>query len=411
MKAHERLLHYVTFPTGSDPKAGVIPSNPEEWEFARELVREMETLGVQDIRLDDHCYVYGRIPANIPDYKGPVMGLIAHMDVSYEAPSRDIQAQIIHYEGGDLVQNKDTGASVSPEDYPFLNNYVGCDIITSDGSTLLGADNKAGIAEILTMAETLQKDDSIKHGDIMIGFTPDEEIGESGTFFDVEGFGADFAYTVDGDAFGECQWITFNAFEVMVHVHGFNIHPGSAKDKMINAARIAAEFDGLIPDSETPEHTEGFQGFYHLCEIHGDVEQTVMEYIIRDHDFQIAKERCETMQKTAEFLNHKYGEGTVVVEIEESYHNMEEILKDHPVLTEIPLAIIREMGEEPDTAPVRGGTDGAFLSFKGLPCPNLGVGAHNFHGKKEFAVIRDMDRTVELLIRLVQRIAEQDKNI
>ncbi|NLD11768.1 MAG: peptidase T, partial [Clostridiales bacterium] len=264
---------------------------------------------------------------------------------------------------------------------------------------------------ILTLAERLQKDDSIKHGTIRVCFTPDEEIGMSSEFFDVKKFGADAAYTVDGDAFGECQSETFNAIEVNVVITGLNIHPGSAKNKMINASRIAAEFERMIPDAETPEHTEMYEGFYHLCSMSGDVEKAQMEYIIRDHDLAVARKRGETLQKIADFLNYKYGEGTVVVELEESYRNMHEILKDHPKLVDIPLDVIREMGTEPDTSPIRGGTDGAFLSFKGLPCPNIGPGGHNFHSRKEFAVVQSMDKAVEMLVKITERFAQADKDI
>lgn len=411
MKAYERLIKYTAYPTGSDPESKETPSTPAQWDFARALESEMKDLGIENINLDEHCYLMGEIPANIEGYNGPVLGLIAHMDVSCEAPFENVKPQIIHYEGGDLIQNKEKDLRVSLEDFPFLANYIGCDIITSDGTTLLGADNKAGIAEILTLAEALKDDDSIKHGTIKICFTPDEEIGMSSEYFDVEKFGADGAYTVDGDAFGECQWETFNAIEVMVYITGLNIHPGSAKNKMINASRIAAEFERMIPDAETPEHTEMYEGFYHLCSMSGDVESAKMEYIIRDHDLSIARKRGETLKHIEAFLNDKYGEGTVRVELEESYRNMYEILKDHKELIDIPMSVIREMGVEPDTAPIRGGTDGAFLSFRGLPCPNIGPGGHNFHSRKEFAVIQSMDQAVEMLVKIVQRFAKANKNI
>ena len=411
MKAHERLLAYTAYPTGSDPNCETIPSSPAEWDFARDLQKEMEQLGLTNVTLDEHCYLMGEIPGNIDNYQGPVLGLIAHMDVSCEAPFENIKPQIIHYEGGDVIQNEEKDLRIKVSDFPFLENYIGCDIITSDGTTLLGADNKAGIAEILTLAEYRGEHPEVKHGPIRVCFTPDEEIGRSSDEFDVEKFGADCAYTVDGDAFGECQWETFNAIEVNVYINGFSIHPGSAKNKMINAARIACEFDHMIPDSETPEHTEDHEGFYHLCEMKGDVEHAEMEYIIRDHDWEKAKKRAEFLRSIETFLNGRYGEGTVEVKMEESYHNMLEIIEKHPRLIELPLEIIREMGTEPDTSPIRGGTDGAFLSFKGLPCPNLGPGAHNFHGRREFAVIQSMDKAVEMLITLVQRIACEDKNI
>ena len=263
----------------------------------------------------------------------------------------------------------------------------------------------------MTLAEQLQADPAIKHGTIEVCFTPDEEIGRGSDFFDIDGFNADVAYTVDGEAFGEVQGETFNALSATVRINGFSIHPGSAKNMMKNACRIACEFDGLIPDSETPEHTEGYEGFYHLIEMKGDVERMDLDYIIRDHDFALAQSRAEHMHRIAEFLNSKYGDGTVEVDIEESYRNMIEIINEHPRLLELPIEILKEMDVEADTSPIRGGTDGATLSFKGLPCPNIGVGGHNFHGRKEFAVVQSMDSVVELLIRLVQAIAKEPKTL
>lgn len=406
MKAYERMLEYVKYPTASDPKNDVVPSTETQWDLARALVKEMEEMGISNVTLDDHCYVMGEIPSNIEGYKGPSVGFVAHMDVSYEAPSENIKAQVIEYDGGDIIQNEELDLRIDAATFPFIENYKGCHIITSDGTTLLGADNKAGIAEILTMAETLLNNPEIKHGTVKIAFTPDEEIGAGTDFFDVEKFGADFAYTVDGDAFGECQSETFNAFTANVYVTGFNIHPGSAKNKMKNAARIAAEYEVMLPDSETPEHTEGFEGFYHLCEVKGDIERTEMEYIIRDHDLAEAERRCEFMKKVADYLNIKYGEGTVRVEIIPSYRNMKEVIEANPQVIDIVMSVYEEMGVNPDTAPIRGGTDGANLSFMGLPCPNLGVGGHNFHGVKEFAVVEDMDKVVDLLVRITKKIAE-----
>lgn len=411
MRAYERLLKYVSYSTGSNPEATEVPSNPDEFIFARDLAAEMETLGFVDVHVDEHCYIRGTIPANIENYDGPVLGLIAHIDVSSAAAYTDIKPQVIHYTGGDLVQDAEKGYMVSRDDYPFLARYEGMDIVTSDGTTLLGADDKAGVSEIMTLAEQLQGDPAIKHGTIEVCFTPDEEIGRGSDFFDIDGFNADVAYTVDGEAFGEVQGETFNALSATVRINGFSIHPGSAKNMMKNACRIACEFDGLIPDSETPEHTEGYEGFYHLIEMKGDVERMDLDYIIRDHDFALAQSRAEHMHRIAEFLNSKYGDGTVEVDIEESYRNMIEIINEHPRLLELPIEILKEMDVEADTSPIRGGTDGATLSFKGLPCPNIGVGGHNFHGRKEFAVVQSMDSVVELLIRLVQAIAKEPKTL
>ena len=411
MRAYERLLKYVAYPTGSDPAATETPSNPEEWNLARGLASEMGELGMTDVLVDDHCYVFGTIPGTIDRYAGPTLALISHIDVSSAAPYTDIKPQIIHYEGGDLVQDATTGARVPLADYPFLANYVGCDIMTSDGSTLLGADDKAGVAEIMTLAERLAADPSIKHGPIRVCFTPDEEIGLSSEFLDIDTLAADVAYTVDGDAFGEVSYETFNAMTAIVTINGFNIHPGSAKNMMKNACRIACEFDGMVPDSETPEHTEGYEGFYHLCEMAGDVEHMRLEYILRDHDLDIVRGRGAWMRRIADFLNAKYGAGTVEVELTEEYKNMREVLERHPRLVEIPTEILRDMGVEADKSPIRGGTDGATLSFRGLPCPNLGTGGHNFHGRKEFVCIQSMDKTVELLTRLVQAIAKEPKTL
>lgn len=412
MKPVERLIKYVEYPTGSDPENADCPSNPKEWDFAKALAAEMEQLGFEDIELDDKCYLTGTIPANSgggsqggEDMAGvPVIGLIAHIDVSCEAPFENIKPQIIHYEGGDLIQDEAKDLRVPLEDYPFLENYKGCDIITSDGTTLLGGDNKAGIAEIMTIAER-QKE--FRHGKIRVCFTPDEEIGRSSDFFDVEKFGADFAYTVDGDAFGEVQSETFNAASATVHVKGFGIHPGSAKGMMKNANRMACEFDSMLPEDERPETTEGYEGFYHLVTMSGMVESATMNYILRDHDHGKLEKRAEFIQKMCDKMNAKYGEGAFSVEIEYAYRNMKEILDQYPDLVRIPLDVLREMGVEPDTAPIRGGTDGAFLSFKGLPCPNLGPGGHNFHSKQEFAVVQSMDNAVEMLEKILTRFASK----
>lgn len=411
MRAYERLLKYVTYPTSSDPTIRTVPSNPAEWDLARDLAEEMRDLGLEDVTVDTHCYVMGTIPATIEEYTGPVLGLVAHIDVSDAAPCKGISPHIVHYEGGDLIQNDTTGATVSIEDYPFLAAYAGLDIITSDGTTLLGADDKAGVAEIMTMAEQLLSDRSLLHGPVRVCFTPDEEVGRGTAFFDLERFAADVAYTVDGDAFGRVEAETFNAISATVRVKGFSIHPGSAKGKMINACRIAGEFDGMIPDSETPEHTEGREGFYHLCSLKGNVESAEMDYIIRDHDLARAHERVHFMRSIATLLNERYGKDCVDVSFQESYRNMREVIEQHPRLVALPCHIIRDMGREPSCEPIRGGTDGAELSMRGLPCPNLGVGAHNFHGRKEFAVIQEMDHCVELLCRLAQAIALEPKDI
>ena len=404
MKAVERLLKYVGYPTGSDPDATETPSNPAEWDLARDLASEMQGLGMTDVTVDGHCYVMGTIPATIENYNGPTLALIAHIDVSSEAPFTQIKPQIVHYEGGDLVQDAEKGNVVAIDDYPFLANYVGCDIVTSDGSTLLGADDKAGVAEIMTLAERLHEDPSIKHGTIRVCFTPDEEIGLSSQFLDIDALAADVAYTVDGDALGEVSYETFNALTALVHVNGFNIHPGSAKNMMKNACRIACEFDGMIPDSETPEHTEGYEGFYHLCDMSGDVEHMEMEYIIRDHDLAIARGRGETMRRIASFLNAKYGEGTVKLTLKDSYFNMREKIEPCMYIVESAEKAMRNVGITPITVPIRGGTDGARLSFMGLPCPNLCTGGANFHSRFEYIPVEDMEKITDLLVEILTNV-------
>ncbi len=407
MRAYERLMRYAKYPTGADPTSENTPSNPKIWNLAREIEEEMKSIGLSDVTLDENCYLMGELPANIDNYQGQTLGLIAHMDVSYEAPSEDVKPQVIHYEGGDIIQNVTKNLRIDKGTFPFIENYIGMDIVTSDGTTLLGADNKAGVAEIMTMAEHLINHPEIKHGRIRICFTVDEEIGRSGEKFNLDKFQSDFAYTVDGEAFGECQSETFNAFEATVKVKGISVHPGSAKNRMKNAVKIAEEFDGMLPPCETPEHTEGYEGFYHLMEFHGDIENAKMEYIIRDHDFDKAKSRADHMVEIADFLNNRYGDNTCQVIVEESYRNMKEVVAGHPKLVGIPVAVMKEMGVVPNLEPIRGGTDGAFLSGKGLPCPNLGVGAHNFHGRKEFAVVQEMDRVVELLVGIAKKVGEE----
>ena len=407
MKSYERLMEYAKYPTGSIEENVSCPSNPKEFDFANALAEEMKSLGITDAEVDENCYVMGTIPANIEGYDGPVLGLIAHIDTSPDAPNENVKPKLTHYEGGDLILNEKEGLKISAD---ALKNFIGCDIITSDGTTLLGADNKAGVAEIMTLAEILHNDSSIPHGTIRIAFTPDEEIGRSSDLFDVEKFGADCAYTIDGDLFGECQSETFSAKGATVTVTGISYHPGFAKNNMKNAIHVAEEFEQMLPVNERPEYREGREGFYHITSFNGSVEKATMGYIIRDFVWEKIESRCEVMRKAAEYLNHVYGEGTVQVEFTEQYHNMGEVVEKHPKLTEIPLDVIREMGYTPDTAPIRGGTDGAFLSFKGLPCPNLGPGGSNFHSRQEFAVVQDMENATKMIIEVVQRIAKLKKD-
>lgn len=402
MRAYERLLKYTQYPTASDENSPTCPSTPAQMDFAKVLVDEMKELGIADAMVDEHGYVYGTVPANIPDWKGAVIGFIAHMDVVDVVPYENIQARVVeNYDGSDIVLSE--GIVMSPAQFPSLKSYVGQDLVVTDGKTLLGADDKAGIADILTMVEYLNEHPEVKHGTIKIGFTPDEEIGRGADLFNVEYFGADFAYTIDGGGFGEVEYETFNAASAKITINGYSIHPGSAKNQMINAMRVAMEFDRLLPEQKRPEYTEGREGFFHLNEMEGEVEKAVLKYILRDHNSDKLEEEKAMVQAAAAFLNAKYGAGTVEVEIVDSYRNMQEMIEPHWHLIEIASEEIAALGGEPISVPVRGGTDGCRLSFMGLPCPNLGTGGHNGHGRMEYACVQEMDKTAQLLVRIAER--------
>lgn len=404
MKAYERLLKYTKFEAASDSVNSTCPSTPEQLDFGRALVGEMLELGIRDANMDENGYVFGTIPANIENWEGPIIGFIAHMDVVRDVPFQNINARVVeNYNGGDILLHPEKNIVLSPREYDTLNAYVGCDLVVTDGTTLLGADNRAGIAEILTMAETLLTTPSIKHGTIKIGFTPDEEIGRGADLFDVKRFGADFAYTVDGGGFGEVEHETFNAATARVTIKGENIHPGTAKNKMKNASLIAMEFNRLLPATERPEHTEGYEGFYHLGAISGSVEEASLVYILRDHDLVKFRAKKDRMELAAQWLNETHGAGTVLVEIVDSYANMTEQIKPHWHLIETAYEAVKEVGGVPHSLPVRGGTDGARLSFMGLPCPNLGTGSHNHHSKMEYASVQAMDDCVATLVKIAEK--------
>ena len=401
MKAYQRLLRYVNYPTASNDASNTCPSTPEQIEFGKTLVNEMLEMGIADANMDSNGYVFGTIPATNPDNKSAVIGFIAHMDVSPDAPCQPMNARVVEkYDGEDIILSK--GIILSPEEFPALTQYKGDDLVVSDGKTLLGCDDKAGIAAILTMAEYFLSNPQVLHGTIKIGFTPDEEIGRGADLFDVKRFGADFAYTVDGGEFGEVEYETFNASTVTVNFSGVNIHPGTAKNKMINASNIAMEFASMLPVTERPEHTEQYEGFYHLISMTGEVEKATLTYIVRDHDEGILHSREELMQKIAAFINKKYDHDIVTVDIKESYRNMESIIKDHWHLIENAAKAVKKLGGTPIIKPVRGGTDGSRLSFMGLPCPNLGTGSHNAHSRKEFACVSAMDKVVESLVEIAK---------
>jgi len=401
MKAYERLLKYTAYPTVSIAENESCPSTPEQLEFGKVLVEEMLAMGITDANMDSNGYVFGTIPATDPDTNGPVIGFIAHMDVSVDAPCQPVNARVIkNYDGGDILLSE--GIVMSPAEFPVLDQYKGDDLVVSDGKTLLGCDDKAGIASILTMAEYFIANPQVKHGTIKIGFTPDEEIGRGADLFDVKRFGADFAYTVDGGSFGEVEYETFNASSATITVTGRSMHPGTSKNKMQNASLMAMEFAAMLPGAERPEHTEGYEGFYHLLTMEGEVEKAVLNYIVRDHDENKLKAKEEFIHKIAAFLNEKYGDGAFAVEIKESYRNMESVLRDHWHLIDNACKAVVQTGGTPDIKPVRGGTDGSRLSFMGLPCPNLGTGCHNAHSRMEFANVQSMDKVVQSLVTIAE---------
>lgn len=395
----QRFLRYVSLDTQSADGAEQIPSTEKQFALANLLVEEMRAMGVSDARVDAHCYVYGSIPAT--EQGLPALGFIAHMDTSPDASGEGVRPRIVNgYPGGDIHLNAEVAIEESM--FPALAHYVGNDIIVTDGTTLLGADDKAGIAEILTLAEYLLAHPDLRHGRICIAFTPDEEVGCGADQFDVPGFGADFAYTVDGGSPGELEYENFNAASAKLVFHGVGIHPGSAKGRMRNALHLAQEFDAMLPPSARPEHTEGYEGFFHLSELSGDVVEATARYIIRDHDAAKFAEKKALMQSAAAFLCEKHGVGAVELTLKDSYYNMKEQILPHFHLIETAKAAMGRVGVAPEIIPVRGGTDGARLSYMGLPCPNLGTGGHNAHGVLEFIPIQSMEKVVEILKAIVE---------
>lgn len=405
MRAYERFLNYVPVWTTSDETSDTVPSADRELVLARMLVEEMKGLGIADARVDDKGYVYGHIPATPGCEDKPSLGLVAHMDTVADASGENIKPQIIeNYDGKDVVL-KGSGDILKVDEFPYLAELKGRTLITTDGTTLLGADDKAGIAEILTVAEEIIKE-GLPHGKICIGFTPDEEIARGAKHFDVEGFGADYAYTLDGDEEGEIQFENFNASTAFITIHGVSVHTGSAKDVMVNSQTIATEIHQMLPVNERPETTEGYEGFYHLVSVQGNVTTTKMKYFIRDFDRRSFDARAQKLRDIAEEMNKKYGEGKVEVEIVESYYNMREKIEPCMQLIDYAKAAIEHAGITPIVSPVRGGTDGAKLSFKGLPCPNLGTGGHAFHGVFEHITVEGMDKAVLIVKDIIRQFAE-----
>lgn len=400
--ATERFLRYVSFDTQSADGANAIPSTQKQFDLANALVQEMREMGISDARVDEHCYVYGSLPATAPDRNA--LGFVAHMDTSPAASGANVRPRIVqNYAGGDIPLAP--GVTIEAAMFPALAKCVGEDLIVTDGTTLLGADDKAGIAEILTAVEELLAEGGA-HASLRIGFTPDEEIGRGADRFDLAHFGADYAYTVDGGTLGELEYENFNAASAVVTVHGRNVHPGSAKRCMINAQLIAMEFHGMLPVHDRPEATEGYEGFSHLCAMQGEVELATLEYIIRDHDRASFEARKALFESAAAFLNAKYGAGTVEVALRDSYYNMREKIEPHMAIVEAAQQAMRDAGVTPRVVPIRGGTDGARLSYEGLPCPNLFTGGENYHGRFEYVPVEDMEAAVRTLKCILRNAAK-----
>lgn len=402
-----RFFKYISFDTQSKDNVEEFPSTEKQRVLAKELAAELQAMKAEDVTVDEYGYVYATIPATM-EKNVPVLGFIAHMDTAPAYSGTGIKPRIVkNYDGSDIVLNEETGVTMRVSDFPDLLDYKGQDIVTTDGTTLLGADDKAGVSEIMTMAEYLLSHPEIPHGKLRIGFTPDEEVGRGADFFDVKGFGADVAYTVDGGALGELEYENFNAASARVIIHGSNIHPGSSKGKMRNALLMAMEFHGMLPVHENPMYTEGYEGFYHLDSMGGTVEEARLEYIIRDHSKEKFEAKKEFIKQAAEYLNKRYPAGTVELILKDSYYNMREMVEPHMYLIDIARNAMEETGIKPLIHPIRGGTDGARLSYMGLPCPNLCTGGHNFHGKFEFIPVQSMEKVVELLLKIVEKFAEK----
>lgn len=399
MTVYERFLKYVSYPTTSDENNQCCPSTEGQMVLAKEICRELLELGLTDARVDENGYVYASIPANSEGMDS--IGFIAHMDTASDAPGENIKAKMIEYKGGDILLNGEKGIYLKISDYPYVNDLAGQRLIVTDGTTLLGADDKAGVAEIVTAVERLLKTD-MPHGKICIGFTPDEEIGRGADLFDVEGFGADYAYTLDGGALGEIEYENFNAASALVKVHGRAIHPGGAKGRMINAVRIAAEFESMLSPDEIPEKTEGYEGFHHLLSLEGETEEAVSKYIIRDHSKEKFLAKKEEFEQVADALNKKYGEGVVELILRDSYYNMKEVLLDKMHVVDRATAAMERLGMKPHAVAIRGGTDGARLSFMGLPCPNLPTGGGNYHSRFEYVSVDAMEKCVEMIIEIIK---------
>ena len=404
-KILERFLRYVAIDTQSDENSESQPSAAKELNLLRLLCKELNDMGV-NAELDEYGYVMGSIPSNI-DRKVPAIGFISHVDTSPDASGKDVHPQIIsNYDGGDIALKGVPGLALRPSEFPELLAHKGETLITTDGTTLLGADDKAGVAEIMNAVQYIMEHPEFKHGEIKIGFTPDEEIGRGVVKFDVKKFGADYAYTMDGGEVGELEFENFNAASAKIHIQGRNVHPGYAKDKMKNAILIGMEMNDLLPIGQRPELTEGYDGFFHIISFNGTVEEADFGYIIRDHDRKKFEEKKELIRKCAEFINVKYGEGTATLEVKDQYYNMREQVEPYYFIVEKAVKAMEMAGIKPKIQPIRGGTDGANLSFKGLPCPNIFAGGLNFHGKMEFATLENIEKASQVVLNIIQLFAE-----
>lgn len=406
MTVVDRFLKYVKFDTESSTETGTTPSTPGQMVLARELEKELHEIGLEDISLDEKGYIMATLPANT-DKEVPTIGFVAHMDTSPDLTGKDVNPQIVkNYDGKDIILNKDLNIVLSPNDFPEMQDYVGQDLIVTDGKTLLGADDKAGIAEILTAIKYLKDHPEIKHGKIRIGFTPDEEIGAGADYFDVKKFGCEWAYTMDGGPIGELEYENFNAAGVKINIQGRSVHPGYAKDKMVNALVVANKLVSLLPSNERPEHTTGYEGFYHLTNISGTVDAATVGYIIRDHDREIFEKRKQVMLDTIAFINKLYPDSTSV-EIKDQYYNMREKVEPVKHVVDLAFEAMTAVGVTPIVKPIRGGTDGARLSFIGLPCPNIFAGGHNFHGRYEFVPIQSMEKAVQVIVKIAELVTNK----
>ncbi len=402
----DRFLKYVTFDTKSSEETGTTPSTPGQRVFAEALVKELEALGLEDISIDKHSYVMATLPANTDSEETPVIGFIAHLDTSPDMSGKDVNPRIVSYQGGDIILNKEDNVVLSPAMFPELNDYVGQELIVTDGKTLLGADDKAGVAAIMGAMQYLKEHPEIKHGKIRIGFTPDEEIGQGADHFDVAKFACQWGYTIDGGQIGELEFENFNAAGAKIIFKGLNVHPGYAKDKMVNASLLALDFASWLPSAQRPENTTGYEGFFHLTNMTGSVEEATLSYIVRDHDRNLFEQKKQLLQLLVDRMNGMHPESTRL-EIRDQYYNMREVVEPQKHIIDIAFEAMTAVGVKPLVKPIRGGTDGARLSFMGLPCPNIFAGGLNFHGRYEFLPVKSLEKSMETIIKITELTAQK----